>query len=364
MPGYADSWESRLGPVEDHSRIGKASHAGSALVVAAAAVVVLAGIKAASDIVVPIILAIFVATLTGPAVLWMHSKRVPKLVAIATVVMAVAGFLLLVGNVTASFYTELSRNLPQLQEELEAQIDPIRTSVVELVERMGLETTVEDLSPGVDLPRILGGVGSALLQAGNIITKAVLAVLIMLFMLAEGFHLETKVRRALGTSSATWAGLVTFAESVQKYLFIKTMVSLLTGFLAGTAVWLLGVDYAAFWGMLAFLLNFVPNVGSIIAGTPAVVMALVQQGLGTAILVTLAYLAINVIVGGIVEPKFMGDGIGLSPLVVVVSLVFWGWMLGAVGMLLSTPLTMSVKIALDNVPDSRWISVMLGSAKR
>ena len=135
-------------------------------------------------------------------------------------------------------------------------------------------------------------------------------------------------------------------EKVKRYLAIKTMASLGTG--VAIAAWLavLGVDCPMLWGLLAFLLNFAPNIGSIIAAVPTVLFAAVQLGLGAALWSAAGYLVVNILVGSVIEPRFMGRGLGLSALVVFLSLVFWGWVLGPVGMFLSVPLAMMIKIAL------------------
>ena len=141
---------------------------------------------------------------------------------------------------------------------------------------------------------------------------------------------------------------------------IKTVVSLAVG--VTVAVWLaiMGVNYPTLWGLLAFVLNYVPNIGSIIAAVPAILLTFLMFDIFKAVIVTIGYLVINVVMGNIIEPKFMGQRLGLSPLVVFLSLLFWGWVLGPVGMLLSVPLTMTAKIALDTREDMRWLSVLLG----
>ena len=120
---------------------------------------------------------------------------------------------------------------------------------------------------------------------------------------------------------------------------------------------LIGVDYHVLWGLLAFLLNFIPTFGSILAAVPPVLLAIVQLGFGEALMTAALYVAVNVIVGSILEPRFMGKGLDLSSLVVFLSLVFWGWILGPVGMLLSVPLTIMLKIALESSPDTHWAAV-------
>ena len=135
----------------------------------------------------------------------------------------------------------------------------------------------------------------------------------------------------------------------------------MTGIAVTIGLMLLGLDYFLLWGLLAFLLNYVPNIGSIIAAIPAVLLAVVQLGMFKALLVAAIYLAVNIIMGNAVEPKLMGHKLGLSSLVVFLSLVFWGWILGPIGMLLSVPLTMIVKIALEVNDSTRWLAILLSS---
>ncbi len=141
---------------------------------------------------------------------------------------------------------------------------------------------------------------------------------------------------------------------------IKTSTSLLTGVSVSICLGLIGVDYPVLWGLMAFLFNYVPNIGSIIAAIPAILLALIQLGPWATFWAGLSYVLINVLVGNLIEPRYMGKGLGLSPLIVFVSLVFWGWVLGPVGMFLSIPLTMTLKIALDSSHESRKFARLLG----
>ncbi|MDF1555205.1 MAG: AI-2E family transporter, partial [Deferrisomatales bacterium] len=195
----------------------------------------------------------------------------------------------------------------------------------------------------------------------KVLTNGFLILLTVVFMLLEASDLPAKMRAAVGDPAADFSGFDAFANNLNRYLAIKSWVSLATGALAAAWLGILGVDFAILWGLLAFLLNFVPNLGSIIAGVPAVLMAFIQFGFARAGVVAVGYVVINVVIGSGVEPRFMGRGLGLSTLVVFVSLVFWGWVFGPVGMLLSVPLTMALKIALESREDSRWLSVLLGS---
>ncbi len=329
----------------------------------AALALVLAGIRAASAIVAPLLISVFVATLAGPIVFWLHRHRIPKLVAILVVVMAMMGFLTLIVNVALFTLQDFNENLPTYQDRLEDQLESMTRRFSEIVGRFGLVLATGDILGELNLRSFVSFAGSTLVQFGSVLTKSVLVVLTVLFMLLEAFRLPSKLDKALVRTERTWAGFTEFAGSVQKYIAIKTVTSLATGVAAGTWVWILDVDYPVFWGLVAFLLNYIPNIGSIIAASPAVLMAFVQHGAAAAIATALGYLVINLVIGSVVEPHFMGDGVGLSPLVVLMSLVFWGWMLGTAGALLSTPLTISVRIALESYPDTRWIGTLIGSGK-
>jgi len=181
----------------------------------------------------------------------------------------------------------------------------------------------------------------------------------VIFLLFEAMAVPHKWAY-LGSHAPSAEGIHRFIASVNQYLFIKTIVSLGTGIAVTLLLWVIGVDYPILWGLVAFLFNFVPNIGSIIAAIPPLLLALVQLGGESAIYVAIGYIAINMVVGNVIEPRFMGRGVGLSTLIVFLSLVFWGWVLGPVGMLLSVPLTMIVKIALETREDTRWIAVLLG----
>ncbi len=135
---------------------------------------------------------------------------------------------------------------------------------------------------------------------------------------------------------------------------------MVTGLLVWIGVTLVGLDFAVLWGFVAFMFNFVPTIGSIIAAVPAVVLALIQLGPGPALVLTGIYMAINIVIGNFVEPTVMGRSVGLSALAVFLSLVFWGWLLGPVGMLLSVPLTMTLRSALSRGESTRWLAILLG----
>ena len=205
-------------------------------------------------------------------------------------------------------------------------------------------------------------VANMLTGLGAMLTNTFLILLTVIFILLEASGFPDKLRAAIGNPTASLSNFSTFIESVHHYLVLKTVVSIFTGIVITIGLLILKIDYPLLWGLVAFLLNYVPNIGSIIAAVPAILLAIIQFGASTALLVALEYTAVNIFFGNIVEPRLMGQRLGLSTLVVFLSLVFWGWVLGPVGMLLSVPLTMILKIALESNEDTRWIAILLGSS--
>jgi predicted PurR-regulated permease PerM len=184
-------------------------------------------------------------------------------------------------------------------------------------------------------------------------------MLTVTFTLLEVSSFPEKLRKILNDPRAAFPQFAKFVEDINRYMVIKTSVSITTGILIGIWMAILGVDFPILWGFIAFLLNYVPNIGVIIAAFPAVLLALIQYGTGHALLAALGYVAVNFVIGTVVEPKLVGKGVGLSTLVVFLSLVFWGNLLGLIGMVLCIPLTMTLKFALENNEGTQWIAVLL-----
>jgi predicted PurR-regulated permease PerM len=179
-------------------------------------------------------------------------------------------------------------------------------------------------------------------------------------MLLEATSIPAKLRFIVGEQDSSMAPFEKFIGNVKNYMAIKTIVSLASGICVAILIYIMGVDYPMLWGMLAFALNYVPNIGSIIAAIPPVLLAIIQVGFFKAMMVAVGFVVINLVIGSVIEPRYMGRGLGLSTLVVFLSLLFWGWVLGPVGMLLSVPLTITAKIALDSRDETRWMAVLLG----
>ncbi len=328
------------------------------LFVMACFIVVVAGMRAAESLIVPFLLSLFIAVICTPPLMWLKNKGLPNGVAMLVVIAVIVICSVLIGAIVGSSISAFRGDLPEYQIRLTELTGQLFT----YLESLGLSIDIAQLREGFNPSAALSMAGNTLAQLGNMMTNAFLILLTVVFILAEevGFTQKLKV---LGNTEKTLNAIDMFSNGVNQYVAIKTLMSLLTGFLIMVWLWILGVDYFILWGMLAFLLNFVPTLGSIIAAVPAVLLAVVQLGVGEALLTGLGFLLVNFGVGNVLEPKIMGKGLNLSTLVVFLSLVFWGWVLGPIGMLLSIPLTMTVKIATESFEDTRWIGVILGSGK-
>lgn len=326
------------------------------VIIVAGIVVVLAGIKAAAVIVVPFLLSAFMAIICAPALFWLQRKGVPTALALILVVVVILGLGSLVATLVGQSVSEFSQNLPQYQEKIKAQWE----LGLAWLTRLGVDTNALALREVFDPGAAMKLAGSMLNGMGNVLTNGFLILMTVIFMLLEASGLPYKIRAILDAPDTSMSRMEDFITDVKQYVALKTWVSLGTGVII--AVWLtvLGVDFALLWGVLAFALNYVPNIGSIIAAIPALLLTMVQFGIAKTLVAAGGYIVVNIAVGSIIEPRLMGRGLGLSTLVVFMSLLFWGWLLGPVGMLLSVPLTITAKIALDSREDTRWLSVLLG----
>jgi predicted PurR-regulated permease PerM len=238
------------------------------------------------------------------------------------------------------------------------RLEGLFSNVITWLQGRGIEVSRELMSEVVDPGRALDLATGTLQGVARVLSNVLLVFLIIVFILVEAAGFPAKLQAAFGQRESS-ERFEKIQLEIQRYLATKTVISLATGLIVGIAMAIIGVDFAILWGSLAFLLNYIPNLGSIIAAVPPVLLALLQLGPGYAIAVAIVFAAINVTFGNLVEPYLMGRRLGLSTLVVFLSLVFWGWVWGPLGMLLSVPLTMIVKILLENTEDLRWVAVLL-----
>lgn len=327
----------------------------------ASIVIILAGVKSAAEIVVPFLLALFIAIICSPMIKLMTERKVPLWLAITLLFgLFIALFFFLAGLINSAVH-EFSASIPQykilLQERTLYWIQFAKANNIPIT--ISREMIQEWLDPSL----LMNFFSRLLLNFSGVVTNIFVLLLVVVFMLFEAPTAKHKLALAMssdGEVNANENHINRVLQGIIRYLGVKTIMSLLTGFSVWVLLEMMNVQYAVLWGTLSFLLNYVPNIGSILAGVPIVFQALLLHSFPQALSVTVGIIAINMLVGNVLEPRMMGKTLGLSTLVVFLSLLFWGWLLGTVGMLLSVPLTMAVKIALESSPNTSRYAGLLG----
>ena len=325
------------------------------LLVTACLGITIACLKLAAVILVPFVLACFVAVVTMPAMFGLRRRGVGEVTAIAlTVLINVVVLGALVALVAGSLGA-LNERLPVYADALQLKLAQWTT----VLEARGIDVSAYLNRDLFDSTRVLGWITVVAQGALGVFKLTFLVGLILIFILAEATVLPYKFKAIVGSKKEATGRWLEVIGEVQTYLWIKTLMSAGTGVGVGVLCWAMGVDFPVLMGLLAFALNFVPNIGSLLASIPAIALALVLHGPVRAGLLMLGYMTVNGMFGNLLETHILGKRMGLSPLVVVLSLLFWSWLWGPVGALLAVPLTMVLKITLEHVPDLAWIAVLM-----
>lgn len=333
------------------------SHQGTQfLFVTASLVIIVWGLTLAQSVIMLFLVSVFLAVLGTPPVLWLRRKRVPSVLAALIVITGMVAVLLSAGVLVGASLGSFTDNLPAYQARLQEQVQSLRVFLVS----KGIENVDKILTEYVNPAALMRLTASLLSGLGSALSNIFLILLIVTFTLLEAPSFPAKLKAAFGSRMTGAPPFTQFIEDINHYVVVKTGVSVSTGVLTGVWLAILGVDFPVLWGFLSFLLNYVPSLGVVIAAVPAVLLALIEYGFGRAILVAAGYLAVNIIVGTILEPRIVGRGVGLSTLVVFLSLILWGSIFGLVGMVLCVPLTMTLKFALETNEQTRWFAVLLG----
>jgi predicted PurR-regulated permease PerM len=325
-------------------------------VITASLIIIIWAVIQAQSILVLMLVALFLAVLGAPLVLWLKERRIPGVLAVLAVLACIVVALLMIGGVIATSLASFSNSLPFYQQRIQEEIHTAR----EFFASKGIVIKDNAILEYFNLGAVMSLTAGLLSGLTSTLSSIVLILLTVTFILLEVSSFPAKLRAIMDDPQAEFSQFRKFIGDINHYLLIKTGVSVTTGIIIGIWMSILGVDFPVLWGFLAFLFNYVPNLGVVIAAVPAVLLALIQYGFGQAALVAGGYLAVNFIIGTIVEPKIVGRGVGLSTLVVFLSLIFWGSLLGLIGMVLCIPFTMTLKFALENNEQTRWIAILLG----
>jgi AI-2 transport protein TqsA len=329
------------------------------LVIAAAIVVIIYGINQAQSVVALFLISIFLALIATPPVLWMERKRVPSAIAVMIVMVVMITLLLIIGGVVGSSLSTFTDALPFYQKRLQQQAFALKPLLASKHIIVTDKVLLDYLNPGPVMDLVVGLIS----RMGSVISNTVLILLTVSFILLEASSFPIKLRAVLGDPKRVFPQFTKFVDDIKRYMVIKTTINLIAGVILGLWLYILGVDFPVLWGFVAFLLHYVPDIGSILCAIPAVLLALVQLGPGPAALAAAGYVVVGFTLGNVIEPRIMGHRLGLSTLVVFLSLIFWGSVLGPIGVILCIPFTMTVKFAFESSENTRWIAVLLGSEK-
>ena len=315
-------------------------------------------LKYAQSVILPLIIAWFLSYLIGPAVNFMTSRKIPATLAVAIILVLLFGifylsFIFLYSRVSAFAYA-----YPRYHARMEEL-------VALLISKWNLEfDPLAGINWGQNISRGLVSLSGSIFA---FVSQLVLMVIFLFFILLGKPYFKYKILKSFSAENADQISQIAFSITAQirRYLSLQFLISLTTGVLVWLALKIIGVDFPVTWGALAFFLNFIPTVGSILASIPPILLALVQfyPLLWPGVVTFLAIITIQLGMGNAISPKIMGDQLNLSPVVVLLSLLFWGWLWGVVGALISIPIAAAIKIVCENIETLHPISVMMGSGK-
>ena len=325
------------------------------LIAAAGLAIVVLFLQAAATVVGPLLLAAFISLVAYRPLRWMQEKGMPKYVALGLVVIILLDAGSLVALAMTGAFEGLSESMPVYQNRLLILSEQLGT----WLERIGLEKSAKAVPDLLNPAAATRLVQSAIASLGSSLSTGLLVLLAAVFMPMEAPTAMNKLRAAFDLSAESDVRLRRILDVVNRYIIIKSLASLATGLVIGIWLWLLDIDFAILWALLAVLLNFIPFIGAVLMTIPAVLLALVQTDISTAFLVALGYVVANVGIGNIIEPRVMGRSLGLSGVALIVSIVFWGWVLGTIGVFLAVPMTMALMIGFEGNPQTRPISDFL-----
>lgn len=325
-------------------------------IILAAGVVVVAGLKASAAIMAPLLLAIFLAILINPLLEWFRAKGVPSWLSFIILFFSV----LLIGLFVIGF---MYLSLSQLQTKIptyKKNLAGITKSAEDALAARGIDLSGPAATSALDpqtIARASAGILGVLLSE---LSASLLVLLLLIFLLSEAPGFPKKAREALGAKSPIVDQMDTFGQNVRGYMKVRTISNLFVGITFTILLLVLGVDSAFLWGFLAFFLSYIPTIGLVLASVPAITLALLEQGLTIAVVVTIGVLILNTISDNYISPRLSAEELELSPFAVFFSFVFWAWVLGPIGAVLSVILTVGIRIVFSAFDETRSYAILLG----
>lgn len=329
---------------------------------AAAGVVVVAGMKAVSWLIGPVFLALVIVIAISPVQAWARRHRWPGWLSTLLLVLVVYGVVVSLVLVIVVSVAQLASLLPQYAHQAQAMLN----SLTDELHRLGIDSaTAKVTASSADLNKLAGLLGSLLSGVTGVLTSVVFLLALLLFLSAEASGMPTRLAAIAADRGPMAEALREFAHGTRSYLVVTTVFGFIVAVFDTIALAILGVPLAILWGILAFITNYIPNIGFILGLIPPALLALLAGGWKLMLWVIVVYCVLNLVIQSLIQPRFVGDSVGLSATVTFVALIFWAWVLGGLGALLAIPMTLLVKAVLvDTDPDAAWVNALVRSPDR
>jgi len=322
----------------------------------AAISIVFITLKLSAAVIVPFLIASAIAILLAPLLTYLEKKHIPRMVSLIFVTVLILIPIVAFGGFIGEEVSDFVKNY----DTIETKFDLWLGQISEKINHLGIAVKHSDLRELFEQSNFSELIQGLAMQTKNQFSNIFLIFFLVAFILMDSNYLHNKFIKIMKDRKGSIEDGMEILKKIKTYFLIKVKTSLLTALWVLLVLWFYDMRYALLWATLVFFLNFIPVVGSIFAAIPAVVLALIDHGIMTSLWIAMWYLVINTVIGNMLEPHIMGKGLGLSSLTVFISMIFWGWMFGPAGMILSVPLTMALQFLFDQYEETKWFAFMLG----
>jgi AI-2 transport protein TqsA len=328
----------------------------------AAAVITVAGIRATAWLISPALLALIIVIVVSPVHNWLRRHGFPAWLATLGLVLLVYGVIITFGLVVVVSMTRLAGLLPQYTDRARV----LAEQATDAAGRLGIRSgQLRDAASSVDPGKLMSSLGSLLVSVAGLATSLVFLLALLLFFSVEATGIDARLTELSGDRPQIRSALGDFARRTRRYLVVTTIFGLIIAVVDAVALAIIGIPLVVLWGLLSFVTNYIPNIGFLLGIAPPALLGLLSGGWGRLLAVIVVYVLINFVVQSLIQPRYVGDAVGLSTTLTFVSLVFWAWILGPLGVLLAVPATLLVMgLLVDTDPRAGWASALLRAPVR
>jgi AI-2 transport protein TqsA len=323
------------------------------IIVGASLAIIIAGMKFLSPILAPILFSLFIAVLCLPMLRWLQNRRIPTWLALLLILLGLFIFIALVFLIVYISLSNLDERLPTYQKQFQKLV----TEVLPLLQQLGID--INDITGAINASGLFGTISSFLRTTIESLTSLFLIILGVLFAMLEAGSFANKLRQSGERARSALEVGTRFSVACQQFFYLKALNNVIVAAGATIFLFFFRIDFALLWGIEIFFLSYIPNIGIVIACVPAVALALLQHGPLSALIVIVALFVINLIGDNVITPRLMGSGLNVSQSIIFFSFIFWTWLFGALGALISVPLTVLVIFILDTSQETRWLATLM-----